>query len=83
MGTMVHINKMPVLHTGGKETRGPSPRDMVCCTCYRFFVVETRTWQEAEGKPCPYCKSKETTAMLGDYYNAEPVLVRDGIGGFI
>jgi hypothetical protein len=56
---------------------------MVCCTCYRFFVVETRTWQEAEGKPCPYCKSKETTAMLGDYYNAEPVLVRDGIGGFI
>jgi hypothetical protein len=55
---------------------------MVCCVCYRFFIVETRTWQEAERKPCPYCHSRETTPMLGEYHNAVPVLVSDGKGGY-
>jgi hypothetical protein len=55
---------------------------MVCCACYRFFVVTTRTWAEAERQPCPYCHSHETTAMLGEYHNAEPVLVSDGKGGY-
>lgn len=77
-----NINTGSVLHTGGRETRGPSPRDMVCCVCYRFFIVETRTWQEAERKPCPYCHSRETTPMLGEYHNAVPVLVSDGKGGY-
>lgn len=82
MGTTIFINKMPTLHSGGRQTAGPSERDMVCCNCYRFFVVRTRTWAEAEQKPCPYCHSHETTAMLGEYHNAEPVFVSDGRGGF-
>lgn len=76
------IIPMPVIRTGGRETAGPSDRDMVCCFCYRFFIVSTRTWAEAERTPCPYCHSLDTTAMLGEYHNARPVLVPDGKGGY-
>lgn len=82
MGQMFFINKIPTLQSGGRETAGPSERDMVCCTCYRFFIVTTRTWAEAERQPCPYCHSRETTAMLGEYHYASPVLVPDGKGGY-
>lgn len=82
MGTTMFINKIPVLHSGGRQTAGPSERDMVCCSCYRFFVVTTRTWAEAERQSCPYCHGRETTAMLGEYHDAVPVLLSDGKGGY-
>ena len=73
---------MMVIRSGGKQTAGPSDRDMVCCACYRFFILTESSWAAAERKACPYCGSRETTPMLGEYYDAVPVLVSDGKGGY-
>jgi len=69
--------------TGGKMTRGPSEKDMVCSDCGRMFVVTESSWAAAERKPCPYCGGHETTPMLGKYEGAEPVLVKGKDGGYI
>jgi DNA-directed RNA polymerase subunit RPC12/RpoP len=71
------------LKTGGKETRGPSEKDMVCGNCYRFFVLTESSWAAAERKACPHCGSKETTPMLCEFDNGAPVFVKDEKGGFI
>jgi rRNA maturation endonuclease Nob1 len=69
--------------SGGKQTRGPSEKDMVCCVCYRFFNVNESSWAAAERKKCPHCGSRDTTPILGEYYDAVPVLVRGPDGGYI
>ena len=81
MPVTVFIQTSPVV-SGGRATAGPSEKDMVCCICYRFFIAVTRTWEEAERQPCPYCGGRETTPMMGEYFQAVPVLVSDGKGGY-
>jgi hypothetical protein len=80
--SMTFFSLTPPLHSGGRETAGPSEKDMVCGTCYRFFVVVESSWKSAEARHCPYCHSLDTTPMLGEYYFATPVLVPDGKGGY-
>jgi len=72
-----------VIKIGGKQTAGPSDKDMVCCYCYRFYIVTESSWAAAERKRCPYCGSSDTTPMLGEFHDAVPVLVPDGKGGYI
>lgn len=72
-----------VIKIGGKRTAGPSDKDMVCCNCYRFFVLNESSWAAAERKKCPHCGSADTTPMLGEYHDAVPVLITDGKGGYI
>ena len=83
MGIVICIPS-PRVTSGGKETRGPSPKDMVCCGCYRFFIVNESSWAAAERKACPHCGGHETTPMLCEYFaGSVPVLVEDGKGGYL
>jgi hypothetical protein len=76
--------RIPIfMKSGGKQTAGPSDKDMVCCNCYRFFILTESSWTAAERKACPHCGSHETTPMLGEYYDAVPVIVPDGKGGYL
>lgn len=78
--TFVVPNRMK---TGGRQTAGPSPKEMVCGNCYRFFVLSESSWTAAERKPCPYCGSRLTTPMLCEFDNAQPVFVKGPDGGYI
>ena len=70
--------------SGGKQTAGPSDRDMVCCNCYRFYVLTESSWKSAENKPCPHCGSRDTTPMLCEYTaGSYPILIEDGKGGYL
>lgn len=73
----------PKLKTGGKQTAGPSLKDMVCGSCYRFFQLSESSWAACERKPCPHCGSRQTTPMLCEFENAEPVFVKGDDGGYI